>query len=247
MRIFATATVALSFTALTACLGNPGEPLGALGDRDERVNEARVPGVSIAAPELLTARAISRTAPGNVEQPPVDEPAAPDEFTQQAIADVAASIDYASLQAFAVADAGVARDRNAAELAAIELANAAVLVQQRANEMRALSSTAGEGGADAGGCPGGAEPTEPTGGELPAPVEDAVTLAVLAAEVGAEIAEQLDPPSETVCGSGCGATCTEVPGQIDEGALEGAIDEAETVGNDAAELGSELDNLGVFG
>ncbi len=219
MRFLAAALVALS---LTACLGNPGEPLGSFGD--ERVNEARVER-DVAAPQFsqLTARTVFEGQP--VEGQPVEDTSDP------LIAEVAATIDYASAQAFAAADAGNYRDRDAAALAAIELATAASLVQQRASEFHALSSTAG------GGC--GEEPGE-VGGELPTPVDDAVTVSALAAELGGEIADTLDPPSEIVCGAGCGATCEEVPGTVDEAILALAIEGVLDAAQDCADLGIEL-------
>lgn len=229
MRFLAAALVALS---LTACLGNPGEPLGSFGD--ERVNEARVER-AVAAPQLslLTARTVFEGQP--VEGQPVE----PD-TSDPLIAEVAATIDYASAQAFAAADAGNYRDRDAAALAAIELATAASLVQQRASEFHALSSTAGEGG----GC--GEEPVEGGAGELPTPVDDAVTVSALAAELGGEIADTLDPPSEMVCGAGCGATCEEVPGTVDEEILALAIEGVLDAAQDCADLGIELGGPNVL-
>lgn len=238
MRFLVAALAALS---LTACFGNAGDPLSDFGDRGERTDDARVQR-EIAAPDLLTARSIF----DGVDVAPVAPPDDDGEGdvgginADPLVAEVAATIDYASAQAFAAADAGQYRDRASAELAAIELANAAALVQQRANEFHALSSTSGE----AGGCP---EQTPPAEGELPAPdgLDAAVVLSALAAELGGEIADTLDPPSEMVCGSGCGATCEEVPGTVDEEVLALAIEGVLDAAQDCADLGVELGSGGV--
>jgi hypothetical protein len=230
MRFLAAALAALS---LTACLGR-GEPLGSTGDR---VNEARAPNDSVRALDAVNANRLGNIANlgAPVDEAPPDEPTAP---TDPLIAEVAATIDYASLQAFAAADAGTFRDRASAQLAAIELANAAALVQQRANEFHALSSTAGEAG----------DPCDSEGGvvegELPSPVDDAVTVSALAAELGAEVADTLDPPSEMVCSGVCGDPCQEVPGTVDEEVLALAVEGVLDAAQDCADLGLELGGEG---
>lgn len=230
MRFLVAALAALS---LTACFGNAGDLLSESGARGERADEARVQR-DLAAPNLMNARAIFEGV--DAAPPAVDDGGDVGGVNvDPLVAEVAATIDYASAQAYAAADAGQFRDRASAELAAIELANAAALVQQRANELHAVSSTAGE----AGGCP---EQTPPADGELPAPdgLDEAVVLSALAAELGGEIADTLDPPSELVCGSGCDATCEEVPGTIDEDILALAIEGVLDAAQDCADLGVEL-------
>lgn len=219
MRFLFAATAALS---LSACFGAPGEPLSSTRGtgRDGPVAAGKA---QLFVPRLDQAQLRESAQPS---AQPGEEPS----LQQAAIDELALTIDYASLQAIAVADAGFARDSATAELAAIELANAAALVSQRAQEMQALSSTAGGEDCGCGGCA-----TEPVvEGEVPAEVpgvNDAAVFSALAAEFGGEIADGLNPPSEMVCGSGCGATCEEVPGTVDEGALalaiEGALDAAE--------------------
>lgn len=225
------ALAALAALSLTACFSNPSEPLGSFGD-DDGVNEVRVeralPG------SQLNARVVFEQPAGEPVDGQPDESPPPDGNTDPLVAEVAATIDYASAQAFVAADAGNFRDRASAQFAAIELANAAALVAQRAGEFHALSSTAGEGG----GC--GSEPVEGGEGELPTPVDEAVTVSALAAELGGEIADTLDPPSELVCGSGCGATCEEVPGTVDEEILALAIEGVLDAAHDCADLGIEL-------
>lgn len=211
MRFLFAAATALS---LSACFGAPGEPLsttrgaGPAAEADQ-ADEARL---------QLLAPGLNNEVLLGAQQQPGEEPS----FHDAALEELALTVDYASVQALAAADAGFAHNRASAELAAIELANAAALVGQRAQEMQALSSSTEECGC--GGC------TSEPGTEVPG-VEEAAVFSALAAEFGGEIADGLNPPSEVVCGSGCGAACEEVPGTVDDVALalaiEGALDAAE--------------------
>lgn len=154
------------------------------------------------------------------EEVPVGDPAA-DPLADPLLVELSATVDFASLQAFAAGDAGIGHDRFAAETAAVSLANAAALVAQRVNEMHAAT----------GGCEGG--------GEVAPEVNDAALFSALAAEAAADVVGELNPPSVEVCG----CHCETVPGTVDEVALGDAIDAVVDAGEGCAATSDALQPL----
>lgn len=156
-----------------------------------------------------------------------EEPVADDPL----MAELVATISFASDQAYLTADAGLAHDRVSAENFAVALADAAALVQQRAVEIQSAAGTVEECGC--GGC-----------SEVPVAtpeVDDAVLFSALAAQAAADVATELNPPTETVCSGGCGGGCSEQPGTVDEVALGNAIDAATDAGEGCAAAGDALE------
>jgi hypothetical protein len=142
--------------------------------------------------------------------------------------EIALTIGFAADVSYNAAEAGLQRDSASAAQAAADALVAAETIQQRAFEAMNLSQEGGEG--CAGGEVGGVEPTED-------PVlDDAIVTAFNAAGATTEIVNELNPEDTTVCGEGCHATCETVPGEVDQVALDAAIENAVAAGDDCAAL-----------
>ena len=131
--------------------------------------------------------------------------------SQQALADVVNKTQFASQQAHLSAQAGLSHDVVAAHSAALALADAAAVLQQRALDVEIGNGVTQED------------------------VDNAVTVAALAASSAAEIDSDLNPPTESVCSQQCGCegcsdVCTDEPGTVDESVLSQDVQDA----NDAA-------------
>jgi len=150
---------------------------------------------------------------------PIDEEVPVAEPVDPLLVELTATVDFASLQAFAAGDAGIGHDRFAAEAAAVSLADAAALVAQRVNEMHAAS-----------GC---------EGGEVAPEINDAAVFSALAAEAAANVVGELSPPDVEVCG----CHCETVPGTVDEVALGSAIDAVVDAGEGCAATSDALQPL----
>jgi hypothetical protein len=216
--------------ALTGCFGGGSEPL-------QRAELAPRTSASAKVPERVQLGrglgAVLATSVSSTGTEPADEPAAaPAEptFEELAVAEIALTVDAAAVEAFAAADAGRSRDVAAATANAEALANAAALVDQRAGEVRALSAS--------GGC--GSSPSGTLDPAVQADVDAAVVFAALAAEAAAGIVDELNPAPQTVCEGGCHGGCTEVPGTVDDIALNAAIDDAIRAGEGCAAAGDVL-------
>lgn len=199
---------------VSACARTSGEPLRSQGFQRETARDRAIVGGPVVAED-------------EGSDVVTDEPAS-DPLRDELVA----TISFASEQAYLTADAGIARDRVAAENFAVALADAAALVQQRAVEIQSNAGTTEECGC--GGCQ-----------QVPVAtpeVDDAVLFSALAAQAAADVASELDPPSQTVCVSGCeGTTCSEQPGAVDEVALGAAIDAATDAGEGCAAAGDALE------
>ena len=193
MRILAAPLAApLAALALVACQGAPGEPLQGQG-RD------RTPAPSAEEREELSAEAQLRL---------------------DMIAEIALAMGDAIEVSTAAAEAGLARNQVAAEMAAAQMTQVAAQVQQRAAEVVGVMDELDD--PDTGGC--GDEATEATNeaGVSDQDINDAVAAALCAASAAQDVSIALVPAAvttECVCG-----VCEEVPGGIDEAALTEAID-----------------------
>jgi hypothetical protein len=235
MRLVLSAAAALS---LTACFGAPGEPLNTT-ERDRAGVEAPASPFINASVRFQNPRVAAHAV---VAQPdPTGGETVTPSPSQAIIDEMASTIEFASVQAYAAADAGILRDKVTATQVAIDLANAAALVQQLAQEMQALSVGGGSGDCGCGGC------GDTGGGEVISnpDVDNAVLVAALAAQAAGEIASELDPPSTQVCSGGCHPSCETVPGVVDEAALDQAILDAQNAGAGCANASTNLENIAL--
>ena len=207
MKIVLAATAVLS---LSACFGAPAEPLSSTLHKGN-VTQPAAKGSQLP----LLSQHVTLKGDATTTQP---------DFQHQAVAELAATVSFASVQAYALADAGRSHDVLAVENAAIALADAAATVQQRASEMQT------------DGCEAVVTPED---------VNNAVTVSALAAEVGGQIGDDLNPPADQSCTQvcnceGCADQCTQVPGNVDETVLSQDINDASDV---AAGCADASDNL----
>lgn len=187
MRILAAPLAAL---ALAACQGAPGEPLQGQG-RD------RVP-----APAAEQER---------------EELSAEEQLRLDMIAEIALAMGDAIEVSSAAAEAGLARNQVAADMAAAQMAQVAAQVQQRAAEVVGVMDEL-----DDSGCGDDAAEPGDGAGVSDQDINDAVAAALCAASAAQDVSTALvpaEPTTECVCG-----VCEEVPGGIDEAALTEAID-----------------------
>ncbi|MCC7108187.1 MAG: hypothetical protein IT382_02770 [Deltaproteobacteria bacterium] len=189
MRILAAPLAALAALALVACQGAPGEPLQGQG-RD------RTPAPAAEEREELSAEARLRL---------------------DMIAEIALAMGDAIEVSTAAAEAGLARNQVAAEMAAAQMTQVAAQVQQRAAEVVGVMDEL-----DDGGCGDDAAEASDEAGVSDQDINDAVSAALCAASAAQDVSIALvpaAPTTECVCG-----VCEEVPGGVDEAALTEAID-----------------------
>ena len=177
----------LAALSLTACFGAPGEPLK---------GDAKVP-----PPAASEDR---------------DELSAEEQLRIDMIAEIALAMGDAADVSSSAAEAGLARNQVAAELAATQAQQVAEMVAQRAGEVvAALEETNSD-------CGSSSTPSSDASGVSDDDINDAVAAASCAAMAAQQVSAAL-VPSEPTTACVCGV-CEEVPGSIDEQALTEAID-----------------------